>query len=40
MQKAIPGARMEIFEGDGHALFVDDSDRFNGVLEDFIFDLD
>lgn len=40
MQKAIRGARMEIFEGDGHALFVDDPDRFNGVLEDFIFDLD
>jgi non-heme chloroperoxidase len=39
MQKAIRGARMEIFEGDGHALFVDDSDRFNGTLEDFIFDL-
>jgi non-heme chloroperoxidase len=39
MQKAIPGARMDIFEGDGHALFVEDSDRFNGVLEDFIFDL-
>ena len=39
MQKAIRGARLEIFEGDGHALFVDDSDRFNGTLEDFIFDL-
>lgn len=40
MQKAIRGARLEVFEGDGHALFVDDPDRFNGVLEDFIFDLD
>jgi len=39
MQKSIPNARLEIFEGDGHALFVDDPDRFNGLLEDFIFDL-
>ena len=39
MQKSIPGARLEIFEGVGHALFVDDADRFNGLLEDFIFDL-
>jgi microsomal epoxide hydrolase len=40
MQKAIRGSRLEVFEGDGHALFVDDPDRFNGTLEDFIFDLD
>jgi non-heme chloroperoxidase len=39
MQKTIPHARLEIFEGVGHALFVDDPDRFNGLLEDFIFDM-
>lgn len=39
MQKRIPGARLEIFEGDGHALFVDDPDKFNGLLQDFLFDL-
>jgi non-heme chloroperoxidase len=39
MQKTIPNARLEIFEDVGHALFVDDPDRFNGLLEDFIFDI-
>jgi non-heme chloroperoxidase len=28
--------RLEIFEGDGHALFVDDPEKFNHVLEDFL----
>ena len=28
--------RLERFEGDGHALFVDDPDKFNHVLEDFV----
>ena len=28
--------RLERFDGDGHALFVDDPERFNNVLEDFI----
>ena len=28
--------RLENFEGDGHALFVDDPDKFNHVLEDFL----
>ena len=28
--------RLEKFEGDGHALFVDDPERFNHVLEDFL----
>jgi microsomal epoxide hydrolase len=28
--------RLERFEGDGHALFVDDPDKFNRVLEDFV----
>ena len=28
--------RLERFDGDGHALFVDDPDKFNRVLDDFI----
>jgi non-heme chloroperoxidase len=28
--------RLEKFEGDGHALFVDDPEKFNHVLEDFL----
>lgn len=36
MQKRIPGARLEQFEHAGHALFVDDADRFNSVVDDFI----
>jgi non-heme chloroperoxidase len=39
MQSKIPGAQLEIFDGDGHALFVDDPDKFNAVLEDFLHDL-
>jgi len=36
MQKAIPGARLEKFEGAGHALFVDEAEKFNAVLEEFV----
>jgi pimeloyl-ACP methyl ester carboxylesterase len=28
--------RLEKFEGDGHALFVDDPEKFNRVLEEFM----
>jgi non-heme chloroperoxidase len=28
--------RLEKFDGDGHALFVDDPEKFNRVLEDFV----
>jgi microsomal epoxide hydrolase len=28
--------RLERFDGDGHALFVDDPDKFNRVLEEFL----
>jgi non-heme chloroperoxidase len=28
--------QLEVFEGDGHALFVDDPEKFNHVLEDFL----
>lgn len=33
---AIPSTRVELFEDAGHALFVDDAERFNAVLEDFV----
>ena len=36
MQKNIPNSKLEIFEGDGHALFVDDPDKFNALVEDFL----
>ncbi|MFZ3215353.1 MAG: alpha/beta hydrolase [Candidatus Acidiferrales bacterium] len=36
MQKSIPGSKLEIFDGDGHALFVDDPDKFNALVEDFL----
>ncbi len=32
----IPTARVEVFPDAGHALFVDDADRFNALLDDFI----
>ncbi|MCL5288006.1 MAG: alpha/beta hydrolase [Acidobacteria bacterium] len=36
MQKRIPGARLEKFDGAGHALFVDAADKFNALLDDFL----
>lgn len=39
LHKQLPSARYEIFKGDGHTLFVDDPDKFNGLLEDFLVDL-
>jgi non-heme chloroperoxidase len=36
MQKRIPSARLEMFDDAGHALFVDDADKFNILLEEFI----
>jgi len=36
MQKTIPGARLERFEGAGHALFVDEAEKFNAMLEEFV----
>jgi non-heme chloroperoxidase len=32
----VPTAQLEVFEDAGHALFVDDADRFNAVLENFV----
>jgi non-heme chloroperoxidase len=39
MQKKIPRSQLEIFDDAGHALFVDDADKFNALLEDFLHDL-
>jgi microsomal epoxide hydrolase len=36
LQAARPESRVEIFEGAGHALFVDAAERFNGVLEEWV----
>jgi len=36
MQKRIPGARLEQFDDAGHALFVDDAERFNALLDQFL----
>jgi len=39
MQKQMQGSQLEVFDGDGHALFVDDADKFNSLLEEFLLDL-
>ena len=39
LRKQIPGARYEIFSGAGHTIFVDEPDKFNALLEDFLHDL-
>lgn len=36
MYEHIPGARMEVFEGSGHALFYEEPDRFNAVVTGFV----
>jgi len=36
MQKQIPGSKLEVFEGAGHALFVDNPDQFNAALDSFL----
>ncbi len=36
MQKSIPGAKLEMLNDAGHALFVDDADKFNILLDEFI----
>ena len=36
MQKRIPESRIEVLENVGHALFVDDADRFNSLLDAFL----
>jgi non-heme chloroperoxidase len=39
LHKQLPSARYEIFPGAGHTLFVDEPDKFNTLLEDFLHDL-
>jgi non-heme chloroperoxidase len=36
MQKSISGAKLEFFDDAGHALFVDDADKFNSLLAEFL----
>jgi len=36
MQRLIPGARLKIMPGVGHALFVDDAPGFNALLDEFL----
>lgn len=36
MQKKIPGARLEMLSDAGHALFVDDAEKFNILLDEFL----
>jgi len=36
LARAIPGARLEIIEGSGHATPLDSSDEFNRILQEFL----
>ena len=36
VSKELPSARLEVMEGVGHALFLDDTERFNFLLQDFL----
>jgi non-heme chloroperoxidase len=36
LKRNLPWAEIEIFEAAGHALFIDEADRFNSILERFI----
>lgn len=36
LQRNRPGTRIEVFEQAGHALFVDEPQRFNALIEDFV----
>lgn len=36
IQQSVKGSRLEVFRGDGHALFVDDPEHFNTVLDNFL----
>jgi len=36
VRQKLPSARVEIFEDAGHALFVDDAERFNKLVEEFV----
>jgi non-heme chloroperoxidase len=36
VKQTVPGAQTEVFENAGHALFVDEAEKFNTLLENFI----
>jgi microsomal epoxide hydrolase len=36
LKAKLPSARIEYLEGAGHALFVDQAEKFNAILEDFV----
>lgn len=36
LKSRVPSARVEIFENSAHVLFMDEADRFNRVLEEFV----
>jgi non-heme chloroperoxidase len=36
LRATLPSARVEVFEDAGHALFIDDSERFNNSLQSFL----
>jgi non-heme chloroperoxidase len=36
LQRNRPGTRIEVFERAGHALFVDEPQRFDGLIEEFV----
>ena len=36
LQKRIRGSRLEVFDVAGHALFVDQAERFNKLLDEFL----
>ena len=38
LKAKLPSARVELFPEAGHVLFVDETDRFNAILEDFVED--
>ncbi len=39
LHRRIAGSRLERMDGVGHALFVDDPDRFNALLDEFLDDI-
>jgi pimeloyl-ACP methyl ester carboxylesterase len=36
MRDHIPGARLEVFDDSGHCPFLEESDKFNQVVQDFL----
>jgi microsomal epoxide hydrolase len=36
VKQEIPAARIEVFNDSGHAIFMDEPERFNAAVEDFL----